>query len=364
MFSFSKSDKVLIIAPHPDDESLATGGVLQRIFAQKIPVRIVFATNGENNAWVQRYWDRIWRIGPDEQTQWGRRRRQEALNAICSLGGNPDCASFLHLPDLGITDLLMRGTRDLSILFTEEIQEYEPTLAIIPTIFDAHPDHSALSVAFSMALESAGSSSIQTWEYLVHKPQVPIPRKPVKLLLTAEEVKCKRRAILCHETQVALSRRRFTSFAKVEEAFYRHRPGDLEVDASTRATARLHEGGLSLHFEISLRERFRSEILFAFRSESAEHRWSLPVPLRSGNVQIRDTIRDRGLHEAVVQWNGRNLFIGVPLPCAPDFDALYAKISSWTLFFDRSGWSRLAGSASREKSVIRRAKMPGLATLL
>jgi LmbE family N-acetylglucosaminyl deacetylase len=365
MFSFSKSDKVLLIAPHPDDESLATGGLLQRIFAQKIPVRIVFATNGENNPWAQRYWDRIWRIGPDERVQWGQRRRQEALNAICSLGGNPDCASFLNLPDLGITDLLMRGARDLSVLFTEEIQEWEPTVALVPTMFDAHPDHSALSVAFSMALDSAGGSSIQTWEYLVHKPQVPIPQKPVKLLLSAEEVDCKRRAILCHETQVALSRKRFTSFAKAEETYHSHHPIDLKVEDSSPTTARLHEGVLSLQFELSLHERFRSEILFAFRSEGAnEHRWRLPVPLRSGNVQIRDAIRDRRLHEAAVQWNSRRLFVDVPVPSAPDFEALYAKLSSWTFFFDRSGWSRLAVRASCQESLVRRAKMPGLVTLL
>ena len=358
MFSFSKSDKVLLIAPHPDDESLATGGLLQRVFSQKIPVRIVFATNGENNPWAQRYWDRIWRIGPDKRVQWGQRRRQEALNAICSLGGNPDCASFLNLPDLGITDLLMRGARDLSVLFTEKIQEWEPTVALVPSMFDAHPDHSALSVAFSMALDSAGSSPIQTWEYLVHKPQVPIPQKPVKLLLSTEEVACKRRAILCHETQVALSRKRFTSFAKVEEAYHPHHPIGLKVDDSS-PTARLLEGVLSLQFEVSLPERFRSEILFAFRSEGAnEHRWRLLVPLRSGNVQIRDTIRDRRLHEAAVQWNSRKLFVDVPVPFAPDFEAFYAKVSSWNLFFDRSGWSRLAVRASCEESLVRRAKCP------
>ena len=48
MFSFSKSDKVLVVAPHPDDESLGAWGLLQRIFANAIPVRIVFATSGES----------------------------------------------------------------------------------------------------------------------------------------------------------------------------------------------------------------------------------------------------------------------------------------------------------------------------
>src|SRR6201998_36784 len=114
MFSFSKSDKILVVAPHPDDESLGTGGLLQRIFAQKIPVRIIFATNGEKNQWAKRYWNKRLQIGPDERLRWGQRRREEALNAIRTLGGKPDCARFLNLPDLGTTRLLMQGDRELS----------------------------------------------------------------------------------------------------------------------------------------------------------------------------------------------------------------------------------------------------------
>src|ERR1700734_2648213 len=210
MLSFSKSDKILIIAPHPDDESLGTGGMLQRIFAQKIPVRILFATNGENNPWAQRYWERRWRIGPVEQLRWGQRRREEALNAICTLGGKPDCARFLNLPDLGTTCLLMQNDRKLSGLIAEEIQKWKPTAALIPTMLDAHPDHSALAVAFALALDLVGNSPIPAWEYLVHKPQIPIRQEPVKVILNSDEVERKRRAILCHETQVALSRGRFT----------------------------------------------------------------------------------------------------------------------------------------------------------
>src|SRR5260370_22479864 len=114
MFSFSKSDKVLVVAPHPDDESLGAGGLLQRIFAQRIPVRILFATNGENNPWAQRLWACRWQIGPNERVRWGQRRRQETLNAISTLGVKPDCASFLKFPALGTTKLLKQGDAALS----------------------------------------------------------------------------------------------------------------------------------------------------------------------------------------------------------------------------------------------------------
>jgi LmbE family N-acetylglucosaminyl deacetylase len=357
MFSFLKSDKVLIVAPHPDDESLGTGGLLQRIFAQRIPVRIVFATNGENNPWAQRYWEKRWRIGPDERVRWGRRRREEAFEAICTLGGKPDCARFLNLPDLGTTRLLMCGEPELPILITEQLQDWEPTVAFIPTMQDAHPDHSALAVAFSMALDSVGGSSIRVLEYLVHKPQVPISQEPVKLLLTTEEVECKRRAILCHKTQVALSRGRFTSFAKVEEVYYPRNPLEAQTGDRPLAAGHLHEGILRLQFKVSRRERFHSEILFAFRTDAAnEHRWMLSIPFRSGTARIRDTISSRELHDAVVRRSGSILSVDIPVPGMPHFDAIYAKLSGWTLFFDRSGWTQFTVPAGREESLVRRGK--------
>jgi LmbE family N-acetylglucosaminyl deacetylase len=365
MLSFSKSDKVLVVAPHPDDESLATGGLLQRIFAQAIPVRIVFATDGENNPWAQRYWEKRWKIGPDERVRWGRRRREEAIDAIRTLGGKPDCARFLNLPDLGTTDLLMHGSPDLSMLIAEEIRDWAPTVALIPTLHDAHPDHSALSVAFSIALDSLGGLPIRTWEYLVHSPAVPLPDESVKLLLSSEEVACKRRAILCHATQVALSRQRFTGFAKVEEAYYPHHAADAEAVDERPALARLHEGVLSLQFDASQRERFRSEIFFAFSSGTEnELRWKLPVPFRSGNAQIWDMLSSRPLHDAIVRWTGSRLSVDIPLPETLDCRVIYAKLSGWTFVFDRSGWSQFIVPISREKRTARRANVPRLATLL
>ena len=363
MFSFSKTDKVLVVAPHPDDESLGTGGLLQRAFAKKIPVRIVFATSGENNPWAQRYWERRWRISTDDRARWGQRRREEAINAIRTLGGEPGSAKFLNLPDLGTTDLLMQGGAELPVLLSDELQEWEPTMAFIPTMLDAHPDHSALSTALSMAFDSVEGSSIRAWEYLVHRPHVPIGHQPVKLFLSAEEVARKRRAILCHETQVALSRARFTDFASIEETYYPHQSAKIKNYDEPLVSARLHEGVLRLQFKASRSERFHSEILLAFRSGSeTEHRWRLPVPIRSGRAQIWDTISSRAVDEAIAQWVGSTLLVDIPLPDTSNFDAIYAKLSGATLFFDRSGWSQFAILAGREQSHFQRTNVPKLVT--
>ena len=45
------ADRILILAPHPDDEDLGCGGIIQKALAMKLPVKIVFFTYGDNNEW-------------------------------------------------------------------------------------------------------------------------------------------------------------------------------------------------------------------------------------------------------------------------------------------------------------------------
>lgn len=352
MFPFSKSDKLLIVAPHPDDESLGTGGLLQRAFASQVPVRILFGTHGENNPWAQRFWERRWKIGCAERAGWGERRRQEALNAISVLGGQPECARFLNLPDQGITGLLMKGDPELLSLFAEEIEEWRPTLVVIPAMRDAHPDHSALSVVLSMVLGSFGGLLSQVWEYLVHEPQVAITRQPVILRLSSEEVERKQKAILCHETQVALSRDRLIRFANNEETYYLHNPVRVTLGGGPLLAVQTHEGVLTLRISAYRRDRLCSEILLAFQSSAGEmRRWRIPLSLwsgiGSGIAPIWDATNNRRLHDATATWGGSGPIIGIPLIGALNFNTVFVKFSGWRLFFDRSGWCQAAVAASR-----------------
>ena len=49
--SLSPSDRILILAPHPDDEVLGCGGIIQKSVAMKRPVHVVYLTYGDNNEW-------------------------------------------------------------------------------------------------------------------------------------------------------------------------------------------------------------------------------------------------------------------------------------------------------------------------
>ena len=40
-------DRVLVLAPHPDDEVIGCAGVIQRAVAMSLPLRVVFLTYGD-----------------------------------------------------------------------------------------------------------------------------------------------------------------------------------------------------------------------------------------------------------------------------------------------------------------------------
>src|SRR5262245_39491664 len=47
-----RAARVMVVAPHPDDETLGAGGVINRLTRQHIPTRVVFVTNGDGWPWA------------------------------------------------------------------------------------------------------------------------------------------------------------------------------------------------------------------------------------------------------------------------------------------------------------------------
>src|SRR5947207_1789344 len=84
--TFSPSDRVMLIAPHPDDEILAAGTLLHRAVVAGAAVRVVLATEGEANEWVQRLVEHRWRIPPDAKARFAARRHAESVAALEHVG--------------------------------------------------------------------------------------------------------------------------------------------------------------------------------------------------------------------------------------------------------------------------------------
>jgi len=214
--------RILILAPHPDDECLGTGGLIQLAIAQGCQVFVLFMTNGDNNPWPQRYVEKRWFIGPEERKRWGNQRQGEAKKSLQLLGQGRVESDFLGLPDAGILDLWKKKDAFLLQKLTNLFVSWQPTLVVMPSEFDRHSDHRATH-AFGVAALTAGNLKPEIMTYLIHRPWfmkiTGRPKPHLGIKLTEEHRQTKLQAIQCHETQMALSRKRFCKFATAIEPF-------------------------------------------------------------------------------------------------------------------------------------------------
>jgi LmbE family N-acetylglucosaminyl deacetylase len=216
---FDLLSRVMLIAPHPDDESLACSIALQQAVRAGASVRVVYATNGDDNPWPQRVLERKWRLNTADRKRWGKLRRTEALAALKILGIGPDEARFLGWRDQGLTDLLMRDCRSTLQHFAAIITGWSPTHLLVPSIADTHPDHNALGILLYFVLTDVLPADFETsaWSYVVHGRSAAFFNRAEKLPQSKIETARKKLAICCHKTQIKLSRRRFLAYANRPE---------------------------------------------------------------------------------------------------------------------------------------------------
>jgi len=204
---FGSGDRVLILAPHPDDESLATDGVIQQAIAMGLPVRVVFLTYGDANQWSFALYRKRPELGSVAVEGMGLVRQNEALAATALLGLKPDNGTFLGYPDLGTLAIFGRHWRDQPPLravlsratavpyasalspgapykgeqilgdLETVLRQFRPTVVFMSHSADHNPDHEALYLFTRVALwDLSGEIQPRLSPYLVHYPRWPEPR--------------------------------------------------------------------------------------------------------------------------------------------------------------------------------------------
>jgi len=337
---FSATDRILILAPHPDDESLATGGLIQRATKAGAKVRVLFATDGDNNPWPQRFLERKLQIGISDRARWGRRRRNEAVTALQLLGLPKNCVRFLGLPDQGVTDLLMRAEE--SVLFTlwAEFKEWDPTLFVMPSATDAHPDHSALFVLVHLAMMRLDRPP-RTIRFIIHPSRRQSERGKITLHLTEPETQRKRAAILAHESQMALSRKRFAGYATGQETYFSD-PLQEQVDNQHLVIGTTFSRGalrVQLRLPSNRATRAKSSLLLAIESVTeGSIRWRLPLPATSRCMPLQDCITGGIVRMATVRIQGRRAQVAVPIANLQPLKQIFLKFQRPVLLKDEAGW--------------------------
>lgn len=261
--------RLLVLAPHPDDETLGCGGLLYEAARAGSAVRVVFITNGDGfSLAVRRAYQRV-QIGPPDYVRLGERRQREALAALTHLGIPASDAIFLSYPDRGVAHMWLEhwdARQPFRSFYTHAsaspypntyhprapyageallgdleriVGEFQPTAVYVPHPNDEHPDHWATSCFARAALERLGlSDRVALFTYLVHRGDWPVPQglhpthglaPPAALAhldtawqalaLRAPDADAKKAALAEHTSQVSVMRRFLTSFLRRTELF-------------------------------------------------------------------------------------------------------------------------------------------------
>lgn len=349
--SLTKATRLMIIAPHPDDESLATGVLLQKAVAAGAAVRIVYVTDGDDNPWPQRALEKRWRLSAPDRVRWGKRRRREALAALKILGVRARDALFLSLPDQGLTKLLLQAGDATSRRLGEMIRRWAPTVLLLPSELDTHPDHSAVAVLSRFALDELPASrrSIHLLSYLVHGKKSRFAARAQMLNESAHERMVKRRAILEHVTQVKFSRRRFLAYAARPESFLTWGPGlsDGGHGAAIKVLDRSDE-------ELQLRVRLRLQPLGAEpstfyvvgrRPDSSLLAVKLRLPSSHSQVTVTDCASGHRISTASCRGDAFAVEMKLPISAFAERSLLFAKLARRPWFFDQAGWVAISSVA-------------------
>ena len=130
--SLNARTRLLVVAPHPDDESIATGELILQVRQAGGEVQILLLTNGDNNPWPQRWVERRLRIGANERRRWGGRRRTEVTQALAHLGVTGEAMQPLGWPDMGVTSRLCESLDASVDAVAQHVEAFRPNLVALP----------------------------------------------------------------------------------------------------------------------------------------------------------------------------------------------------------------------------------------
>jgi LmbE family N-acetylglucosaminyl deacetylase len=186
---------LLVVAPHPDDETLCCAGVIQRVARAGGRVSVVWITSGDAERMGLLLNDRVLFASRARARQFGARRMAEARAATALLGVPPGGQLFLGYPDGDVLELLdgnpttlrRSGTTGATRVpyadalfpahpysgaslerdFAAVLERVRPTLILAPSLEDSHPDHRAAGLLTISAIRR-GLTTAQVRFWIVH----------------------------------------------------------------------------------------------------------------------------------------------------------------------------------------------------
>jgi LmbE family N-acetylglucosaminyl deacetylase len=271
--------RLLIVAPHCDDEALGCAGLIQTALQRGAEVRIAVMTNGDgfHLAAARAFGKQVAPgslppITPAEYLRLARRRQAETLRAMALLGLPESRVDFLGYPDRGLLPM-WQSFRKPGRLYTSPytqtdhapyerifrrrapycgqavvddlgalLRQFRPQWVFAPHPDDSHPDHRS-AYAFVVAALGGFDQRVLLGAYLVHAPEWPspplllsaLPLTPPSALagpehhwqllpLSRQMRERKGQAVHAYASQTAVMGALLESFVRANELFERRSP--------------------------------------------------------------------------------------------------------------------------------------------
>ncbi|EKF84656.1 PIG-L deacetylase family protein [Methanobacterium formicicum] len=194
------SDRILIIAPHADDESVAAAGLIKRTLEKNATVEVVVMTDGSASDSRKEFSDYLKKIEDKNRTETlPNIRHMEVLNALNKIGLNQSNVIFLGYPDGGLRSMwqdnwdsknpyqsnnafnklnhsIYNFTYQPNVSYSGEnvnqnleqiMTDFHPNIILYPDSEDKHPDHWATGNFVRYAALETNYSGMN-YTYIVH----------------------------------------------------------------------------------------------------------------------------------------------------------------------------------------------------
>lgn len=326
-----KGDRVLICAPHPDDEAIGCAGIIQQAVSAGAKVKVVYLTNGDANQLAFIVYERRITFKKKEFIHMGEVRRKEAIAAMQFLGLAEGDLVFLGYPDFGTFKIFSQYwsgqrayksilTRVRSVPYKENLSygadyigqsilsdiekvllDYKPNKVFVSHPADTNVDHRSFYLFLQVALRNLQKNKEfkqpKAYPYLVHCVGWPLPRhyhpdkglEPpdnfrdthinwLKYELTPEQLKKKHETILKYKSQTESSAFYLLAFARKNELFGDYPAVELEKSPSAEEKT-VAFFGLSGMFEESEAE--------SAQADHAYGKGQVSYALKAGYLLIR-----------------------------------------------------------------------------
>ena len=187
-----RGERLLVLAPHPDDEVIGCGGVLAQHLGDGRATRVVIVTDGSEAG--------------DAAV-----REEESRRGLAIIGGAT--AEFLHFRDRQLQD----HGGPLSEQLRTILRDFVPDLILVPSPVEMHPDHIALARTFCELIQNDETLFADLAVARVAFYEVSSPIRPNALVDITAVADVKYEAVAAHRSQRTY--RDYVSYARGLNAY-------------------------------------------------------------------------------------------------------------------------------------------------